>query len=280
VAADTTLGFAAQRLLGGHRLLARPRSWWRWPAPSCSPATTFLAMAWADAPRRHGSLLLRNWAIVCGGQRGRGAAPWSVLVWASGHGGLDGGGDAPQQAQRIAAKLELPVDAGLPRAACCATCCVCTGGVAWRWPGAAVVDKVVAVVFPVTAFVAAGFEHSVADLYSFPWPRCSARECSHADVAVSPGGRGGRQHRRRQRARRPHLLGRLPAAAALRRAAVPSPMHYDARERDHGLPTRPLRGAGGAAAHRLGRRRSMREAAPTLARPAASSTPSATAHPC
>ena len=34
--------------------------------------------------------------------------------------------------------------------------------------GRSVVDKVVAIVFPISAFVAAGFEHSVANMYFFP----------------------------------------------------------------------------------------------------------------
>jgi formate transporter len=34
--------------------------------------------------------------------------------------------------------------------------------------GRSVVDKAVAVVFPVTAFVAAGLEHSIANMYLFP----------------------------------------------------------------------------------------------------------------
>jgi formate/nitrite transporter FocA (FNT family) len=34
--------------------------------------------------------------------------------------------------------------------------------------GRSVVDKAVAVVFPVSAFVAAGFEHSIANMYLFP----------------------------------------------------------------------------------------------------------------
>ena len=34
--------------------------------------------------------------------------------------------------------------------------------------GRSVVDKAVAVVFPVTAFVAAGFEHSIANMYLMP----------------------------------------------------------------------------------------------------------------
>ena len=34
--------------------------------------------------------------------------------------------------------------------------------------GRSVADKVIAIVFPVTAFVAAGFEHSIANMYFFP----------------------------------------------------------------------------------------------------------------
>jgi formate/nitrite transporter FocA (FNT family) len=34
--------------------------------------------------------------------------------------------------------------------------------------GRSVVDKVCAVVFPITAFVAAGFEHSIANMYFLP----------------------------------------------------------------------------------------------------------------
>jgi formate/nitrite transporter FocA (FNT family) len=34
--------------------------------------------------------------------------------------------------------------------------------------GRSVTDKIVAIVFPITAFVAAGFEHSIANMYFFP----------------------------------------------------------------------------------------------------------------
>ena len=34
--------------------------------------------------------------------------------------------------------------------------------------GRSVTDKVVAIVFPITAFVAAGFEHSIANMYFIP----------------------------------------------------------------------------------------------------------------
>jgi formate/nitrite transporter FocA (FNT family) len=34
--------------------------------------------------------------------------------------------------------------------------------------GRTVTDKMLAIVFPITAFVAAGFEHSIANMYFFP----------------------------------------------------------------------------------------------------------------
>ena len=34
--------------------------------------------------------------------------------------------------------------------------------------GRSVIDKVVAIIFPITAFVAAGFEHSIANMYFIP----------------------------------------------------------------------------------------------------------------
>ena len=44
---------------------------------------------------------------------------------------------------------------------------VCLSG--WLCMGArSVTDKILAIVFPITAFVACGFEHSVANMYFFP----------------------------------------------------------------------------------------------------------------
>jgi formate/nitrite transporter FocA (FNT family) len=60
-----------------------------------------------------------------------------------------------------------------------------------------VTDKVLAIVFPITAFVAAGFEHSVANMYFLPmgsWSMTAARRRSgspaapaHRTSPTSPG---------------------------------------------------------------------------------------------
>jgi formate/nitrite transporter len=50
--------------------------------------------------------------------------------------------------------------------------------------GRSVVDKLIAIVFPISAFVAAGFEHSIANMYYFPL----ALLLKAHGVALPPGG--------------------------------------------------------------------------------------------
>jgi formate/nitrite transporter FocA (FNT family) len=49
--------------------------------------------------------------------------------------------------------------------------------------GRSVIDKAVAILFPISAFVAAGFEHSIANMYFFP---VAMLQLSYAPSAV-PG---------------------------------------------------------------------------------------------
>lgn len=180
VTADATLGFAAQRLLGG---LAFSLGLVMVTVAGAELFTgnNLIAMAWADGRVGSGALL-RNWAIV-GAANAAGACGLAVVVWASGHGGLDGGG-VGRAAQRIAlAKLELPWTQAFLRGVLC-NVLVCMA-VWMALAGRSVVDKVVAVVFPVTGFVAAGFEHSVANLYFFPLAALLGAPVQPADVAVS-----------------------------------------------------------------------------------------------
>jgi formate transporter len=109
--------------------------------------------------------VLRNWVVVCAANFA-GAAALALLVWLSGHAGMNGG-RVGQAAVRIAmAKAELPwVEAFFRGVLCNVLVCMAV------WMGLAgrsVADKAVAIVFPITAFVAAGFEHSVANMYLMP----------------------------------------------------------------------------------------------------------------
>ncbi len=49
--------------------------------------------------------------------------------------------------------------------------------------GRSVADKAVAIVFPVTAFVASGFEHSVANMYLYPLALLLGAPLPVADIA-------------------------------------------------------------------------------------------------
>jgi formate/nitrite transporter len=123
-----------------------------------------IAMAWAGGQVSSGELL-RNWLLVAAANF-VGAVGLALLVWLSGHASLNGGA-VGRTAVRIAlAKTELPwVEAFFRGVLCNVLVCM---AVWMAFAGRSVADKAVAIVFPVTAFVAAGFEHSIANMYYFP----------------------------------------------------------------------------------------------------------------
>lgn len=123
-----------------------------------------LAMAWADRQITTRELM-RNWLLVCAANF-VGAAGLAALVHASGHTGMNGGAIGQQVVRIALAKQALPWQEAFVRGMLC-NVLVCLA-VWMAMAGRSVVDKAVAVVFPVTTFVAAGFEHSIANMYLFP----------------------------------------------------------------------------------------------------------------
>ena len=163
VASDITLGPAAARLLGGLTfslglILVVVAG------AELFTGNNLLAMAWASG-RLSTLELLRNWAVVCVANF-VGAAGLALLVWLSGHGALDQGAVGRTVVRIAAAKAELPwVEAFFRGVLCNVLVCM---AVWMAIGGRSVTDKVLAIVFPITAFVAAGFEHSIANMYFFP----------------------------------------------------------------------------------------------------------------
>lgn len=109
--------------------------------------------------------LLRNWAIVYVGNF-VGAVSVAVFVWLGDWGGQDDGAVGATALGIAAAKASLPFwivfwRAVLANALVCLAVWLATGG-------RTIVDKVFAIVFPISAFVASGFEHSVANMYFIP----------------------------------------------------------------------------------------------------------------
>jgi formate/nitrite transporter len=123
-----------------------------------------MVMAWAAGklPLRD---MLRAWAIVYIGNF-IGAVGTALLVFLSGQ-YLAGHGTVAAVALKIASdKTALPFDHALFLGILC-NVLVCLA--VWLSFGArTTTDKVLAVLFPVSAFVAAGFEHSVANMYFIP----------------------------------------------------------------------------------------------------------------
>lgn len=119
--------------------------------------------------------LLRNWGLVYLGNFG-GALFIAALVWASGH-WLIGDGAVGAKAVRIAlAKVQLDPLQAVARGVLC-NLLVCLA--VWMcFAGRSVTDKVLAILFPITAFVALGFEHSVANMYFIPAGLFAAAEPS------------------------------------------------------------------------------------------------------
>ena len=111
------------------------------------------------------ALLLRNWALVYVGNL-IGATSIVLMVWLAEWWKQSEGAVGATALSIAAAKTSLPFGVVLMRgvlanALVCLAVWLATGG-------RTVTDKVIAIVLPISAFVAAGFEHSVANMYFIP----------------------------------------------------------------------------------------------------------------
>lgn len=124
-----------------------------------------IVMAWASG-RVPTARLLRNWAVVYVGNL-VGAVAVAAAAFA-GNLHLQGGGAVGRRALDIAAtKTALGVWPAFVLGIL-ANVLVCLA--VWLCMGArTVTDKVLAIVFPISTFVAAGFEHSIANMYFLPF---------------------------------------------------------------------------------------------------------------
>ncbi len=164
VKSDPSLGFAARQALGGVAfslglILVVVAG------AELFTGNNLLAMAWADGKISTRDLL-RNWAIVCAGNF-IGATGLAVLVFLSRHAEMNDGAIAQEYVRIAAAKVALPFSTAFFKGVLC-NVLVCMA-VWMAFAGRRVIDKAVAIVFPISAFVAAGFEHSVANMYLIPF---------------------------------------------------------------------------------------------------------------
>ena len=172
------LGFAGSRVLGGF-VFSMGLILVVVAGAELFTGNNLLAMAWADGCLTTGDVM-RNWIVTCAGNF-VGAAGLALLVWLSGHQSLNGGAVARAALDIAAAKAALPVAEAFFRGVLC-NVLVCMA-IWMAMAGRSVVDKAVAIVFPITAFVAAGFEHSIANMYFFPFAMLLGSPVGWADFA-------------------------------------------------------------------------------------------------
>lgn len=163
VKSDASLGFAARQIVGdvvfslGLTLVVIAGA-------ELFTGNNLLAMAWADR-KISTAELLRNWLVVCVGNL-LGAVGLALLVYWSGHADMNQGHIAEAYVTAARAKVELNWGTAFVRGMLC-NVLVCMA--VWMvQAGRSVVDKLIVVVFPVSAFVAAGFEHSIANFFMIP----------------------------------------------------------------------------------------------------------------
>jgi formate transporter len=125
---------------------------------------TLITMAWASR-KVTTRALLRNWALVYSGNF-IGSVISAVLVFLSGEHTFGGGAVGVSILTVAANKMHYGFGQALALGILCnALVCIAV----WLTMGAhTTTDKIMAILFPITGFVAAGFEHSVANMYFVP----------------------------------------------------------------------------------------------------------------
>ena len=123
-----------------------------------------IVMAWASG-KVSSTSLMRNWTRVYIGNF-IGSIATVILVFASQQ-YLFGNGSVGQTALGIAnSKMHLGFTQAIALGVLC-NILVCL--TVWlTFSARSTIDKIAAIIFPITAFVAAGFEHSIANMYFIP----------------------------------------------------------------------------------------------------------------
>ncbi len=137
-----------------------------------------LVMAWVDGLVT-AKAVARNWLIVYLANFA-GALTILALVWLS---GFDKGALAASAAEITIYKLSLPPHELLARAILC-NILVCLA----VWLSYAARDagsKMLVIIPPITAFVALGFEHSIANMFLLPFGTLGGAPVNASDIAIN-----------------------------------------------------------------------------------------------
>ncbi|MGQ0524767.1 MAG: formate/nitrite transporter family protein [Betaproteobacteria bacterium] len=163
VVSDAQLSFAVSRVLGGV-VFSLGLILVVVAGAELFTGNNLLVMAWADR-RITTHAMLRNWILVYA-SNAVGAVGLAATVFLSHHADMNGGAVGLAYVKIAAAKTALPFWEAFFKGVLC-NLLVCLA--VWlAMAGRSVTDKLLAIVFPISAFVASGFEHSVANMYLIP----------------------------------------------------------------------------------------------------------------
>jgi formate/nitrite transporter len=163
VITDSGLGFGMSKLVGG-LVFSLGLILVVIAGAELFTGNNLIVLAWVSGKLTLGQVM-RNWTIVYLGNL-VGSIGTVVLVYLSGQWAFDGYQVGATALSIANAKVNLTFTQGLVRGILC-NILVCLA--VWLCLSArSVVDKIAAILFPITAFVACGFEHSIANMYFIP----------------------------------------------------------------------------------------------------------------
>jgi formate transporter len=163
VASDPTWSFAAVRVVGG-LVFTLGLALVLVGGAELFTGNNLIVMAWASG-KVSTRTMLRNWTIVWFGNL-LGSLGLIVLVFFSHHLDLNDGRIGLSVLNTAVGKIRPDMVTLFFKGILC-NVLVCAA--VWlAYAGRSVTDKIVAVILPVSAFIAAGFEHCVANMYFLP----------------------------------------------------------------------------------------------------------------
>jgi formate transporter len=163
VASDAALSFAAARILGG-LVFTLGLALVLVGGAELFTGNNLIVMAWANG-KVSTRTILRNWTIVWFGNL-FGSLGLVVLVFFSHHLDMNDGRIGLSVLNTAAGKIRPDMVTLFFKGILC-NVLVCAA--VWlAYAGRSVTDKMIAVILPVSAFIAAGFEHCVANMYFLP----------------------------------------------------------------------------------------------------------------
>ena len=163
VASDAQLSFAVARVLGGF-VFSLGLTLVLVCGAELFTGNNLIVMAWASG-RVSLRRMLRNWVVVYSGNL-VGALGLVALVALSRHMEMNNGRIAQTVIETAVGKIKPDFVTLFFKGVLC-NVLVCMA--VWiAYAGRSVTDKIVGLIFPISAFVAAGFEHCIANLYFLP----------------------------------------------------------------------------------------------------------------